>query len=251
MEYTESAKNILNLAIIQAKNLGHSYVGTEHILLAFTIDKTTPASKVLLTNGIEELTIRKMIDQYVESNTNVAIEGNNGYSPSAKRILKNAENEAIANNADKIGTEHILIAILKDKDCIAIGILNTIKGSNVRKIYLDLVNMVGINDSAVPSRKYDPLSKTPMIDQYSKDLTDYARHDLIDPVIGREQEINRVVQILSRRTKNNPCLIGEPGVGKTSIAEGLATLIVKGQVPETIKNMRVVSLDMSGMVAGT
>ena len=153
MEYTESAKNILNLAIIQAKNLGHSYVGTEHILLAFTIDKTTPASKVLQTNGIEELTIRKMIEQYVESNTNVAIEGNNGYSPSAKRILKNAENEAIANNADRIGTEHILIAILKDKDCIAIGILNTIKGSNVRKIYLDLVNMVGINDSAVPSRK--------------------------------------------------------------------------------------------------
>ena len=251
MEYTESAKNILNLAIIQAKNLGHSYVGTEHILLAFTIDKTTPASKVLLTNGIEELTIRKMIDQYVESNTNVAIEGNNGYSPSAKRILKNAENEAIANNADKIGTEHILIAILKDKDCIAIGILNTIKGSNVRKIYLDLVNMVGINDSAVPSRKYDPLSKTPMIDQYSKDLTDYARRDILDPVIGREEEILRTIQILSRRTKNNPCLIGEPGVGKTAVAEGIANLIVKNQVPDTILNKRLVSLDLGSMVAGT
>ena len=251
MEYTESAKNILNLAIIQAKNLRHSYVGTEHILLAFTIDKTTPASKVLLTNGIEELTIRKMIDQYVESNTNVAIEGNNGYSPSAKRILKNAENEAIANNADKIGTEHILIAILKDKDCIAIGILNTIKGSNVRKIYLDLVNMVGINDSAVPSRKYDPLSKTPMIDQYSKDLTDYARRDILDPVIGREEEILRTIQILSRRTKNNPCLIGEPGVGKTAVAEGIANLIVKNQVPDTILNKRLVSLDLGSMVAGT
>ena len=251
MEYTESAKNILNLAIIQAKNLGHSYVGTEHILLAFTINKTTPASKVLLSNGIEELTIRKMIEQYVESNSNVAIEGNNGYSPSAKRILKNAENEAIANNADKIGTEHILIAILKDKDCIAIGILNTIKGSNVRKIYLDLVNMVGINDSAVPSRKYDPLSKTPMLDQFSKDLTDYARRDMLDPVIGREEEILRTIQILSRRTKNNPCLIGEPGVGKTAVAEGIASLIVKDQVPDTILNKRLVSLDLGSMVAGT
>ena len=251
MEYTESAKNILNLAIIQAKNLGHSYVGTEHILLAFTIDKTTPASKVLQTNGIEELTIRKMIEQYVESNSNVAIEGNNGYSPSAKRILKNAENEAIANNADRIGTEHILIAILKDKDCIAIGILNTIKGSNVRKIYLDLVNMVGINDSAVPSRKYDPLSKTPMLDQYSKDLTDYARRDMLDPVIGREEEILRTIQILSRRTKNNPCLIGEPGVGKTAVAEGIASRIVKDEVPDTILNKRLVSLDLGSMVAGT
>ena len=251
MEYTESAKNILNLAIIQAKNLGHSYVGTEHILLAFTIDKTTPASKVLLTNGIEELTIRKMIEQYVESNSNVAIEGNNGYSPSAKRILKNAENEAIANNADRIGTEHILIAILKDKDCIAIGILNTIKGSNVRKIYLDLVNMVGINDSAVPSRKYDPLSKTPMLDQYSKDLTDYARRDMLDPVIGREEEILRTIQILSRRTKNNPCLIGEPGVGKTAVAEGIASRIIKDEVPDTMLNKRLVSLDLGSMVAGT
>ena len=251
MEYTESAKNILNLAIIQAKNLGHSYVGTEHILLAFTIDKTTPASKVLQTNGIEELTIRKMIEQYVESNTNVAIEGNNGYSPSAKRILKNAENEAIANNADRIGTEHILIAILKDKDCIAIGILNTIKGSNVRKIYLDLVNMVGINDSAVPSRKYDPLSKTPMLDQYSKDLTDYARRDMLDPVIGREEEILRTIQILSRRTKNNPCLIGEPGVGKTAVAEGIASRIIKDEVPDTMLNKRLVSLDLGSMVAGT
>ena len=251
MEYTESAKNILNLAIIQAKNLGHSYVGTEHILLAFTIDKTTPASKVLLTNGIEELTIRKMIEQYVESNSNVAIEGNNGYSPSAKRILKNAENEAIANNADRIGSEHILIAILKDKDCIAIGILNTIKGSNVRKIYLDLVNMVGINDSAVPSRKYDPLSKTPMLDQYSKDLTDYARRDMLDPVIGREEEILRTIQILSRRTKNNPCLIGEPGVGKTAVAEGIASRIIKDEVPDTMLNKRLVSLDLGSMVAGT
>ena len=251
MEYTDSAKKILDIAIREAKTLGHSYVGTEHILLALTIDKTSPASKVLLSNGIEELTIRKMIEQYVESNNSIAIEGNNGYSPSAKRILKNAENEAIANNADRIGTEHLLIAILKDKDCIAIGILNTIKGSNVRKIYLDLVNLVGINDSAVPSRKYDPLSKTPMLDQYSKDLTDFARRDLLDPVIGREDEILRTIQILSRRTKNNPCLIGEPGVGKTAVAEGIANLIVKNQVPDTVLNKRVVSLDLGSMVAGT
>ena len=251
MEYTKTTKRVLNIALIESSKFGHTYIGTEHILLGLLIEKNGLAHSMLVVNGIEELTVRKMIEQNIDSGNDIATLDANGYSPSAKRILKRAEEEAESLHIDKVGTEHILMAILKDTDCLAIKILNTIKGTNVRKMYIDLVNTIGANDKTVNFKKFDPMSNTPVLDQFSKDLTEYAKHDLIDPVIGREQEINRVVQILSRRTKNNPCLIGEPGVGKTSIAEGLAILINKGLVPDTIKDMRVVSLDMSGMVAGT
>lgn len=251
MEYTKKVKKVMNIALAESSKFGHTYVGTEHILLALLMEKNTSAYGALVLNGVDELTVRKMIEQNIDSGGDVSTMDASGYSPSAKRILKKAEDEAEVLHNDKVGTEHILMAILKDTDCLAIKILNTIKGSNVRKIYVDLLNSIGANDKLANVKKFDPMSDTPVLDQFSKDLTDYAKHDLIDPVIGRTQEINRVIQILSRRTKNNPCLIGEPGVGKTSIAEGLANLIIKGQVPDTIKDMRVVSLDMSGMVAGT
>ena len=251
MEYTKKAKKVLNIAVGESNRFGHNYVGTEHILLALLMEKNSSAYGALVLNGVDELTVRKMIEQNIDSGSDVSVMDAAGYSPSSQRILKRAEEEADVLHNDKVGTEHILMAILKDTDCLAIKILNTIKGTNVKKIYVDLLNSIGANDKLANVKRYNPMSETPVLDQFSKDLTDYARHDLIDPVIGREQEINRVVQILSRRTKNNPCLIGEPGVGKTSIAEGLAILIVKGQVPDNIKNMRVVSLDLSGMVAGT
>lgn len=251
MEYTKKVKKVMNIALAESSKFGHTYVGTEHILLALLMEKNTSAYGALVLNGVDELTVRKMIEQNIDSGGDVSTMDASGYSPSAKRILKKAEDEAEVLHNDKVGTEHILMSILKDTDCLAIKILNTIKGSNVRKIYVDLLNSIGANDKLANVKKFDPMSDTPVLDQFSKDLTDYAKHDLIDPVIGRTQEINRVIQILSRRTKNNPCLIGEPGVGKTSIAEGLANLIIKGQVPDTIKDMRVVSLDMSGMVAGT
>ena len=251
MEYTKKAKKVLNIAFTESSKFGHSYVGTEHILLALLMEKNSSAYGALVLNGVDELTVRKMIEQNIDSGSDVSTMDASGYSPSAKRIMKRSEEEAETLHNDRVGTEHILMAILKDTDCLAIKILNTIKGTNVKKIYVDLLNSIGASDKLANVKKFDPMSDTPVLDQFSKDLTDYAKHDLIDPVIGREQEINRVIQILSRRTKNNPCLIGEPGVGKTSIAEGLSILIVKGQVPDTIKNMRVVSLDMGGMVAGT
>lgn len=251
MEYTKKARKVLSIALTESSKFGHTYVGTEHILLALLIEKNSSAYGALVLNGVDELTVRKMIEQNIDTGSDVTTLDASGYSPSAKRIMKRAEEEAENLHNDKVGTEHILMSILKDTDCLAIKILNTIKGTNVKKIYVDLLNSIGANDKFANVKKFDPMSDTPVLDQFSKDLTDYAKHDLIDPVIGREQEINRVIQILSRRTKNNPCLIGEPGVGKTSIAEGLANLIVKGQVPDTIKDMRVVSLDMSGMVAGT
>ena len=251
MEYTKTARKVLNIALQESAKFGHTYIGTEHILLGLLVERNGLAHSMLIVNGIDELTVRKMIEQNIDSGNEILTVEANGYSPSAKRVLKNSEAEATSLHADKVGTEHILIAILKDKDCLAIRILNTIKGTNLRKMYVDLLNTIGASDKSAKVKRFDPLSNTPILDQFSKDLTEYAKHDLIDPVIGREQEINRVIQILSRRTKNNPCLIGDPGVGKTSIAEGLSIMIVKNEVPETLKDMRVVTLDVGGMVAGT
>lgn len=251
MEFTKVTKKVLNIALEESMKFGHTYVGTEHILLGLLIEKTSIAHGLLVVNGIDEITVRKMIEQNIDSGKEILTIEANGYSPSAKRILKRAEDEATELHTDKVGTEHILIAILKDQDCLAIRILNTIKGTNIKKMYVDLINAIGASDNSLNIKKNDPLSTTPVLDMFSKDLTEYARHDLIDPVIGREQEINRVIQILSRRTKNNPCLVGEPGVGKTSIAEGLSLKVVSGDIPENLKDARVVMLDISGMVAGT
>ena len=251
MEFTKTAKKVLSIAMQESIRFGHTYVGTEHILLGLLIEKSGLAHNILNLHGIDEITVRKMIEQNIDSGNDVLTVEASGYSPSVKRILKKAEDEAIELNTDMVGTEHILMAILKDKDCLAIRIINTIKGSNVKKMYVDLLNALGSSDKSLNIKRNDPFSTTPVLDAFSKDLTDYAKHDLIDPVIGRDQEINRVIQILSRRTKNNPCLIGEPGVGKTSIVEGLAIMVNKGTVPELLKDMRVVMLDISGMVAGT
>ena len=251
MEFTKITKNVLRFAMEESIKFGHTYVGSEHILLGLLIEKNGLAHSMLEANGVDEITVRKMIEQNIDTSRDTLTLEASGYSPSAKRILKRAEDEAKELHADKVGTEHLLVAILKDQDCLAIRILNTIKGSNIKKMYVELINTLGSSDKSLNIKRNDPLSNTPVLDMFSKDLTEYARHDLIDPVIGREQEINRVIQILSRRTKNNPCLVGEPGVGKTSVAEGLALMINNKSVPENLQDMRVVMLDLSAMVAGT
>jgi len=188
---------------------------------------------------------------------NVAIGSTEAMTPRAKRIISLAATESYRLNSGKIGTEHILIAMLKEGDSIAVKLLNTI-GVNLQKVYIDILTALGLdisqarNDYAnFRNSGNNNKSKTPTLDQYSRNLTEYAREGKLDPVIGREAEIQRVIQILSRRTKNNPCIIGEPGVGKTAIAEGLAQRIVEERVPDVIRGKRVVTLDMSGMVAGS
>ena len=187
----------------------------------------------------------------------MAVGSTEAMTPRAKRIISLAATEAYRLNSGKIGTEHILIAMLKEGDSIAVRLLNTI-GVNLQKVYIDILTALGLDISQARSdyanfrnSGNNNKSKTPTLDMYSRDLTEYAREGKLDPVIGRETEVQRVIQILSRRTKNNPCIIGEPGVGKTAIAEALAERIVEGRVPDTIRNKRVVTLDMSGMVAGS
>ncbi|MCQ2609500.1 MAG: ATP-dependent Clp protease ATP-binding subunit, partial [Lachnospiraceae bacterium] len=251
MDFTESAKKVLAIAVDEANALSHTYVGTEHILLGLIKEKDGLAAKLLRANGIEEKTVKKMIEENIEQGGDILTIEPNGYSPSSKRVLERAKTEAKNLNQDEAGTEHILIAIMKDSDCLAIRILNTIKGTNLKKMYIDLMSIIGVSDKNAKVAGYEAPSDTPVLDNFSRDLTSLARQDLIDPVVGRENEINRVIQILSRRTKNNPCLIGEPGVGKTSIAEGLALLVVKKNVPDIMKDKRIVTLDVGSLVAGT
>ena len=252
MEYTEGAKRVLEIAKEEANNLGQTYVGSEHILLGLIEEQKGLASKVLLANGIDANIVKKMISENIDSGAELLVAEPSGYSPSARRIVANAEKEVQSNNQKSVGTEHLLIAILRDNNCLAIRILNTIKGVNLSKMYYEILDTIGATDSS-PNlvKNFTPQSKTPILDNFSRDLTRLAGQDMIDPVIGREKEINRVIQILSRRTKNNPCLIGDPGVGKTAIAEGLAIMINKNLVPEILYGKRLVSLDLSGMVAGT
>ncbi|WP_312100497.1 ATP-dependent Clp protease ATP-binding subunit [Lachnoclostridium sp.] len=253
--FTENAKEAINLATDVAFRLMHNYIGTEHLLIGL-LRADGVASKVLETNGVEEDKVLELVNQLIAPNTPMKVTGSNNFTSRAKGILEQSDKEAKRMNAEQIGTEHILIALMKESDCIAIRLLNTL-GINIQKLYVDTLAAAGVDLNAAKNEfsntkgKGKGKSSTPTLDQYSRNLTDYAKEGKLDPVIGREDEINRVIQILSRRTKNNPCLVGEPGVGKTAIAEGLALKIVEGDVPDTIKDKRVVTLDLSGMVAGS
>ena len=252
MTYTENAKTALTLAKRSAKTTGQNYIGTEHILLGLLKQKTGVAAKVLLANEVTVDRVLDVIEELIAPGGTVSVLERDGYSPRAMEILEEAERQAARFGASAIGTDHILLAIIKEGDNIAVRLLYTM-GVNLQKVYTDLLGSMGADPNLVkedlnPKKKKNP---TKTLDQFSRDLTKLAKEGKLDPVIGRENEIRRVIQILSRRTKNNPCLLGEPGVGKTAIAEGLALRIAQGNVPATISKKRVVTLDLSAMVAGS
>ena len=260
--YTSQAKKALAYAVRTAEKCGHNYVGTEHLLIGLLNVEDGTAGMVLSEFHVDAGQLTELIDRLIAPGGNTVTESRPDYTPRVRRVLENAEAEAARFKSRAVGTEHLLIAILKESDCVATRLLFTM-GINIQKLYGAILTAMGeaplqggasgnANTGRGPqTRGGAQTSETPALDQYSRDLTELAREGKLDPVVGRGQEIERVIQILSRRTKNNPCLIGEPGVGKTAIAEGLAQRIALGIVPETIRDKRVVVLDLSGMVAGS
>lgn len=234
----------------------HSYIGTEHILLGLLKEGTGVASQVLADNGVEYDKVLELIEELIAPGNAVAVL-EDGLSPRAAHVLEVSKAEAARFHSEKIGTEHLLIAMIKETECVASRLLNTLS-VNVQKMYVDTLIAMGEDVSQYKDEfqngkpgKRKNAEGTPSLDQFSRDLTELARDGKLDPVVGRETEIDRVIQILSRRSKNNPCLIGEPGVGKTAIVEGIAERIMGGMVPDTVLGKRVVSLDLSGIVAGS
>ncbi len=230
----------------------YNYVGTEHILTALVKEGTGVAAEVLIANNVDAEKLQKMIEELISPGEDTLVAEKDGYSPRTQRILQRASEEAERFGSEQIGTEHILLAILKEGDCAASRLLNTI-GCNSQKLFVDVLTAMGEDPSyyreEIQRGRSATATSTPTLDQYSRDLTAMAREHLLDPVIGRKRETERMIQILCRRGKNNPCLIGEPGVGKTAIVEGLAQSIVEGTVPDIMAGKRLVSLDMSGLVA--
>lgn len=255
--YTKSANNALKYAKKIALELKQEYVGSEHLLLGLLKERTGIAYAVLVKNGVEDSRLEALTNQLMMEHTNVILANKAEFSKRCQDILEIAAKEAKHYKAASIGTEHLLIAIIKHPDSVAFRLLTAMNVS-VTKLYSDILEAMGLPASQAKSeinklKSSDKKGKssTPTLDQYSRDFTNLAAEGKLDPVVGRSEEMSRVVQILSRRMKNNPCLVGEPGVGKTAIVEGLAQMIVSGDVPDTVKDKRVLSLDMSGMVAGS
>jgi ATP-dependent Clp protease ATP-binding subunit ClpC len=247
-KFTERARKVLTLSQEEAQRFNHNYIGTEHILLGLVREGEGVAAKVLANLGVELDKVRSAVE-YIIGRGDKTVSGEIGLTPRAKRVIELAVDEARRLNHNYIGTEHLLLGLLREGEGMAAGVLESL-GISLDKVRAETVRLLNqsVSQSSAGIR---PVSKTPTLDQLSVDLTEAARAGKLDPVIGRYKEIERVIQILSRRTKNNPCLIGEPGVGKTAIVEGLAHRIAAGEVPETLFNRRLLTLDIGSLVAGT
>lgn len=251
--YTDKAKKAISYANRLSKSMQCNYVGTEHILAGLLREGSGVAAEVLAANNIELDKLLELINELVAPGDEVAVMDRDGETPRTQAVLERASEIAERFECDEIGTEHLLLSIIKEGDCAACRLLNTM-GANPQKLFVDILGAMGedpaqYRDEIQRGKNDNSASLTPTLDQYSRDLTALARAGMLDPVIGRKSETERVLQILCRRGKNNPCLIGEPGVGKTAIVEGIAQNLVNGTVPEIVAGKRLVSLDMSGLVA--
>ena len=250
--YTDKAKKAMNYANRLSKSMNCNYVGSEHILAGLLKEGTGVAAEVLAANNIEFNNLLQLIQDLVSAGEEIEVLDRDGYTPRTQAILDRASETAERFGCEEIGTEHLLLAIMKEGDCAACRLLNTM-GASIQKLFIDILGAMGEDPAKfrdeIQRGRGNASSSTPTLDQYSRDLTELAQEGLLDPVIGRQQETERVIQILCRRGKNNPCLIGEPGVGKTAIVEGIAQSLANGTVPEIVAGKRLVSLDMSGMVA--
>ena len=256
-QYTAGAGRAIQSAIEAAAGLGQGYVGTEHILIGMLRDGSGVAGRILAGNGVALEAVEQMVKELIAPETPVMTKEKEGFSPRAAKVLEGSALEAAHFHAAKIGTEHILLAILADQDSCAARIINTV-GVNLQRLYVDLFGNMGLGQNQIRDEMEQRglammrgKGGNSALAAYSRDMTEMARAGKLDPVIGRETETERVIQILSRRTKNNPCLIGEAGVGKTAIAEGLAIRMAAGDVPSDLKEKRLLSLDLSAMVAGS
>lgn len=251
MKYTQQANEVLQIAKATAKELKHPYVGTEHLLTALRREYTGVAGQVLSANGVSEENILKVMDELVSPGVEVTFSKTPEFSPRLLCILEESKDEASRVHSDMIGTEHMLIALLRDAECVATRILLTLN-INIQKMFQDILTVIGIDPKEYQEETQQTSGKRgSVLEQYGTDLTMQAREGKLDPVIGRQDEINRLMQILSRRTKNNPCLVGEPGVGKTAVIEGLAQQIAAGVVPDNMKEKKIFTMDLAGMVAGS
>lgn len=255
--FTVQALNALKLAKKTAQSCGHTYIGTEHLLAGLLKEPEGTAGKVLEEFQVEEARLMELIEKLIAPSSGTTIVKEPQYSPRTRRIIEDAAEDAEFMSTEKAGTEHLLLAMLKETDCVGTRLLHTM-GVSIQKLFTAVLTAMGMDKEAIAEEiqavramNGGKATATPTLDQYSRDLTELAADGKLDPVVGREKEIARLIQILSRRTKNNPCLVGEPGVGKTAIAEGLAQRIVSGAVPDSMKEKRLVVLDLSGMVAGS
>ena len=251
ISYTNQAENAIKYAAKKAKEMQHPYIGTEHLLLGLRREYSGVAGQILARNGVEEKKIYQLMDELIVPQTETPVKSKPAESPRYKDILENSAKEAHRLHTTDTGTEHLLLSMIRDVDCVATRILITLN-INLQKIFQDIMTAVGVDPKEYQDElQEDGKSSHSMMDQFCPDMTARAEEGKLDPVVGREEEMHRLMQVLSRRTKNNPCLVGEPGVGKTAIIEGLAQRIASGVVPEKMKDKRIYTLDLPGLIAGS